>query len=197
LDPVPDTEAPVATVKAETPPTAAGSDDEAAEPTALSGHQVVIGYGRVGSVVADDLAGRGVPLLVIEDAEDRLRRLRDKGIETIVGNAADGRVLALAGVERAEALLVAIANGFEAGQAVEQARRINPGLLIVARAHSDEEVEYLLRHGANTVIMGEREIALGMLKILAARPAASSDATNGSSPPDAAPSETEEGQPAA
>ncbi|MBS1181627.1 MAG: ybaL [Proteobacteria bacterium] len=197
LEPVPDTEASVAATEAETPPTATGGDDEAAQPTALSGHLVVIGYGRVGSVVADDLAGRGVPLLVIEDAEDRVRRLHDKGIETIVGNAADGRVLALAGLGRAEALLVAIANGFESGQAVEQARRINPGLLIVARAHSDEEVEYLLRHGANTVIMGEREIALGMLKILAARPTASSDAANGSSPPDTAASETEEGKPAA
>ncbi len=191
--------APVAPVAAEAPiaPTTEDDDDEPATPTALTSHRVVIGYGRVGSVIADDLVERGVPLLVIEDAEDRTRRLREKNMEIIAGNAADGRVLALAGLERAEALLVAIPNGFEAGQVVEQARQMNPTLLIVARAHSDEEVEHLLRHGASKVIMGEREIALGMLKMLDA-PAASQDVADEAGPTDvAAPTDTEEGKPAA
>lgn len=184
------------------PPSAAAdhdvADDEVAEPTALTGHLVVIGYGRVGSVIADDLAGQSKPLLVIDDGEDRLRLLRDKGIETIAGNAADGRVLALAGLERAKALLVAIPEGFEAGQVVEQARRINASLLIVARAHSDEEVEHLLRHGADRVIMGEREIALGMLKMLDDQSAAPHGAAAETRPSDASkPSDTEEGKPAA
>lgn len=187
--------------EAEVSPVAADSDeagDETAEPTTLTGHRVVVGYGRVGRVVADDLLVRGIPLLVIEDAEDRVRRLRDKSIEAVVGNAADGRVLALAGLERAKALLVAIPDGFEAGQVVEQARRINPALLIVARAHSDEEVEHLLRHGASKVIMGEREIALGMLKMLDDQPARPHDAADETPPSDVAtPPDTEEGKPAA
>jgi CPA2 family monovalent cation:H+ antiporter-2 len=203
VEPAPAAEAPAATVEAEPTPAAAASDDddEEIEPTSLADHLVVIGYGRVGSVVADDLASRGVPFLVIEDAEDRVRRLRDKGIETIVGNAAAPQVLALAGLERATALMVAIPNGFEAGQAIEQARKINPGLLIVARAHSDEEVEHLMHHGATLVIMGEREIALGMLKMLGDRsPATPEPAAEAESPPPAVADdddETEEGKPAA
>ena len=173
------------------------TDDEAAEPTTLSGHLVVIGYGRVGSVIADDLAARGVPLLVIEDAEDHVRRLRENTIETIVGNAADGRVLALAGLERAKALLVAIPNGFEAGQAIEQAHQINPGLLIVARAHSDEEMEHLRRHGAAKVIMGEREIGLGMLKMLDVQADAAPKAADAVPSETADPDEAQEGKPAA
>ncbi len=196
----PETVVPAAAAESE-PTQAEGNgdpDDEAAEPTALAGHRVVIGYGRVGSVIADDLAGRNVPLLVIEDGEDRLRRLRDKAIETIAGNAADGRVLALAGLERAKALLVAIPEGFEAGQVVEQARRINASLLIVARAHSDEEVEHLLRHGADRVIMGEREIALGMLKMLDDQSAAPHGAAAETPPSNATmPPDTDEGKPAA
>lgn len=200
LEPASKVEAPVANVEAEMPPTATGNadgDDEAVAPTGLAGHLVVIGYGRVGSFVADEFLARSASLLVIEDAEDRVRQSRDKGIETIVGNAADGRVLALAGLERAEALLVAIPNGFEAGQTVEQARQINPGLLVVARAHSDEEVEHLLRYGASKVIMGEREIALGMLKMLDGLPPTPSRAAEGASPDVAASNETEEGKPAA
>lgn len=197
---VSDTVVPAAAAESD-PPKAEGDgdpDEEAVEPTTLAGHRVVVGYGRVGSVIADDLAGRNVPLLVIEDGEDRLRRLRDKAVETIAGNAADGRVLALAGLERAKALLVAIPEGFEAGQVVEQARRINASLLIVARAHSDEEVEHLLRHGADRVIMGEREIALGMLKMLDDQSAAPHGAAAETPPSDATMSpDTDEGKPAA
>jgi CPA2 family monovalent cation:H+ antiporter-2 len=41
---------------------------------------------------------------------------------------------------------------------------------IVARSHSDEESEHLARHGANAVIMGEREIALAMLADVLGKP---------------------------
>jgi monovalent cation:H+ antiporter-2, CPA2 family len=34
----------------------------------------------------------------------------------------------------------------------------------VARAHSNDEVDYLMKLGANIVIMGEREIARGMIE---------------------------------
>ena len=71
------------------------------------------------------------------------------------------RVPSVAG---ARLLFVAIPDAFEAGQIVAQARAANPRLRIIARAHSDAEVEHLRHHGADTIIMGEREIALGMLK---------------------------------
>ena len=66
-------------------------------------------------------------------------------------------------LRRPGAVIIAIPNAFEAGQAVEQCRQLNPQLRIVARAHSDEEVRYLHDLGAEHVIMGEREIGLGML----------------------------------
>ena len=56
--------------------------------------------------------------------------------------------------------------GFEAGAVAERAKRLQPELKIIARAHSDEEVLYLERFGADQVIMGEREIARVMLKAL-------------------------------
>ena len=64
----------------------------------------------------------------------------------------------------ARLLFVAIPQSFEAGQIIEQARAINPGLKIVARAHSDEEERHLKARGATLTIMGEREIARGMIE---------------------------------
>jgi CPA2 family monovalent cation:H+ antiporter-2 len=105
---------------------------------------------------------------VVEDAETRISELRELGVETIVGNAASSDVMALANLKGARALVVAIPEAFEAGQVVEQAREENPNLVIVARAHSDAEVEHLAKLGANEVIMGEREIARGMAAYVAA-----------------------------
>ena len=137
------------------------TDDRA--PTSLRDHAILIGYGRVGTVVADGLKRQGTPFLLIEDSEKRVAAAHAAGIEVVIGNAAGGNALTLANVVAAKTLLVAIPNAFEAGQAVEQARKVNDTLRIIARAHSDEEESYLRDLGANDVIMGEREIGLGML----------------------------------
>ena len=110
------------------------------------------------------LADKGWPLLVIEDAEDAFERAKAAPVEAIHGNAADDRILTAANLGDARILLVAIPNAFEAGQIVEQARAANPRIEIVARAHFDAEVDHLLQHGADIVIMGEREIARSMLE---------------------------------
>ncbi|HEY9012964.1 MAG TPA: YbaL family putative K(+) efflux transporter, partial [Devosia sp.] len=71
-------------------------------PTTLTGHTILIGYGRVGTVVAEGLQASRAPFLVIEDAEGRVNAARATGIEVIVGNAASPKVLGLANVEGAK-----------------------------------------------------------------------------------------------
>lgn len=142
--------------------------DEPALPTALTDHVVLVGYGRVGSLIGAALQASGRPFVVIEDADQPLARLREAGIETIIGNAAVPEVLGLANLPAARQLAVAVPNAFEAGQIVAQARAANPGIAIIARAHSDAEVEHLRSLGADAVIMGEREIARGMAEALVA-----------------------------
>ena len=134
------------------------------EKTALSGHTILVGYGRVGSLVGRALRQADLPFLVIEDADKPLAMLRSEGIETISGNGANADVFAAANVAAARRLIVAIPNAFEAGQVVEQAKAANPDVTIIARAHSDAEVEHLTGLGADTVIMGEREIARGIIE---------------------------------
>ncbi len=153
------------------PPETATEVEEELPQTSLSGHVVLVGYGRVGRLIGPVLRERGWPLLVIENAEDAVEQLGAAGIEVIDGNAADPRVLRAANLPEAKLLLVAIPDAFEAGQIVEQARAVNPRLEVVARAHFDAEVEHLLQHGANTVVMGEREIARTMLELARTNPA--------------------------
>ncbi len=131
--------------------------------TRLTNHVVLVGYGRVGSVVGAALHAAKVPLFVIESDDDLIETLRNRGMEAISGNAADPELARAANYPAARCLLVAIPDGFEGGQVVEQAHAINPKLPIIARSHSDEETEHLVRHGATKVIMGENLIAQAMI----------------------------------
>jgi len=129
----------------------------------LSNHVVLVGYGRVGSVVGKALRAANAPFLVIEDNPGAIERLRQEGIEVISGNAAAPGMLRAANLDVAHGLLVAIPDAFEGGQIVAKARTISTTLPIIARAHSEEEIAHLKHHGANSVIMGEHEIAKAMI----------------------------------
>ena len=145
---------------------AAGPDETAArEPvrhTRLTDHVVLVGHGRVGSFISAALPS-ATALLVIEDDADRVGALQGEGREAIAGNAADPDVISAANLPDARCLLVAIPDAFEGGQVVAQARERNPSLPIIARAHSEVEIEHLRKHGATKVVMGEHEIAKAMI----------------------------------
>ena len=143
------------------------SDDEAAttlQPTKLSGHDVLIGYGRVGSLVGKALAQSGTKMVVIETDDEIIQKARLDGAEVISGNAADRAILTAANIAGARRLFVTIPEPFEAGQVVQQARSANRSLEILARAHSDAAVDHLSKLGANLVVLGEAEIADRMVE---------------------------------
>jgi CPA2 family monovalent cation:H+ antiporter-2 len=158
--------------RAEHPATAAARPGVAPPPaaaaappiTALTDHDVLVGYGRVGARLGAGLRAAGRPLVVFAERTEDVDTARRGGAEVVDGNAADPKVLRAANLPAARRLFVAIPEAFEAGQVVEQARAANPGLEIVARAHSDAEVEHLTALGADLAVMGEREIADRMLE---------------------------------
>ena len=140
---------------------------ESVRPATLTNHVVLVGHGRVGSAISDVLAEKKVPFFVIEDNDDAVAALKERGMHALSGNAADPEVIKAANLGAARCLFVAIPDAFEGGQVVQQARDINPALTIIARAHSDAEIEHLKKHGATLVIMGEHEIAKAMVSQLA------------------------------
>ncbi len=145
---------------------AKSSDGPPREPvpmTALTGHVVLVGHGRVGSFITETLGHGGGPVLVIDSDRRNIDLARQRGFEVIEGNAADPEIVQAANLPAARCLLVAIPDAFEGGQIVEQGRRRNPALTIVARSHSEDESEHLRRHGASAVVMSEHETAKAMV----------------------------------
>jgi CPA2 family monovalent cation:H+ antiporter-2 len=125
-------------------------------------HALLVGYGRVGKRVAEGLKGR-TPLVVIEDDPERAAELRAAGFETVNGNAVKPEVLLKAGLGKATHLFVAVPSPFEAARIIEQARAANPKAEIIARAYTDADVDLLKAMGATHALVGEDEIARGML----------------------------------
>lgn len=181
--------------KAEPAPGAPGAaaDDESPPPTELTGHTILVGYGRVGKLVGATLKQSGQPFLVVEDSDKALAKLRAEGIEAVNGNAASEATFALVNAAAAKRLILAIPNAFEAGQVVLRAKAANPDIEIIARAHSDPEVDHLTGLGVAKVVMGEREIARGIIEQIetgAIGPQLADEAP----PPEAAPSPEADGQ---
>lgn len=141
-------------------------EEEIQVPVSICNHAVLVGYGRVGSLIGNQLHKQNIPLVVIENSLTRVEALREQGIVAVLGNAAKHDVLDLARLDCARWLLVTTPNGYEAGEIVAHARSKRPDLEIIARAHYDDEVDYITEHGATHVVMGEREIAHCMLDTL-------------------------------
>ena len=137
--------------------------------THLTDHTILVGYGRVGNIIGNDLKQKRLPFLVIEVSDGTVSKLKESGIEALMGNAAQPEILKAARLSESRNVVVAIPEAFEAGQIVQQARAANANIRIIARAHSDAEVEHLQGLGADMVIMGEREIARGMIEELERR----------------------------
>ena len=132
----------------------------------LTGHVLLVGFGRVGKRIGEALQARGVPMVVVEQNRDAVEDLREKQIHAVSGNAADAAVLIQGHVARAGIMVVAVPDSFQARKMISIARTLNPDILSVVRVHTDEEADLLRAEGASVVFMGENELALGMTRYL-------------------------------
>ncbi|MEM8673991.1 MAG: cation:proton antiporter [Cyanobacteria bacterium P01_G01_bin.67] len=131
-------------------------------PENISNHIVVAGYGRVGRVIVRVLQDRGYTVLVIENSEAAIRSLRQAQIPYIFGDADAELVLEKAHLDRAKAIAIALPDPSSTRILLQQAINFAPGIDIVARSHSDHEIDLLTKLGAAEVVQPEFEAALEM-----------------------------------
>ena len=130
----------------------------------LSDHAVIVGYGRVGRPVVEELARHEVPHVIVEASREVAERLRDAGLPIIYGDATRPEVLAGAHLDRARLLVVAAPDAYQARVILDYARRVNPDLQIIARTHSDAERSWLEQNGVAQALVGERELAVSLTR---------------------------------
>ena len=131
---------------------------------ALRDHVVLIGYGRVGAPVAEELMRHRVPHVVVEASRERAELLRARGMPVIYGDATRPEVLADAHLERARLVVVAAPDAYQTRAILALARRLKPDIEVIARTHSDEERTFLETNGAEHALVGERELAVSLTR---------------------------------
>lgn len=147
---------------AATPPT----EIDQVSPTSKSGHTILIGAGRVGSIISDRLAELQIPFVLVDEDLVKIEAARARGIESFIGPAGERTTLELLNLGSARCLIAAIPDAFEAGHLVEAARKANPAIRVIARAHDKQAIDYLKGVGADEVLLGEEELARAMCRVL-------------------------------
>jgi voltage-gated potassium channel len=117
----------------------------------LKNHYIICGFGRIGEIIARQLKGRGLSLVVIDRNPEQISRLEEIGYYFITGDATRDEVLLEAGIERAKGLVAVVASDADNVYIVLTARSLNPNLFIVARGEEPGAEQKLIRAGANKV----------------------------------------------
>jgi CPA2 family monovalent cation:H+ antiporter-2 len=123
----------------------------------LQDHVVVAGMGRVGRSVTERFAKRGVPYLAVEGRRHRVVDARAAGLAVYHADATDLSVLEAAGIERAQALVVALGDAEGAAHLVATLRYLFPGLRILARARTEAQGRTLTKAGADEVVVEKQD----------------------------------------
>lgn len=129
-------------------------------PETISSHVVVAGYGRVGQVIVNILLNQGYVVLVIENSEAAIQRLRMQRIPYIFGDADSELVLEKTHLETAKALAIALPDPASSRLLLKRALAIAPKLDVIVRSHHDHEIDILTHMGAKEVVQPEFEAAL-------------------------------------
>jgi voltage-gated potassium channel len=118
----------------------------------ISDHFIICGYGRIGSMVAQQFRRQGVPFVVVERTAERVHAAIEDGALAVEADASREEVLTRVGIERARGLIAAVGTDAENVYAVLSARVMRPDLFIIGRAETDDATQKLKRAGANRVI---------------------------------------------
>jgi voltage-gated potassium channel len=114
-------------------------------------HVIVCGAGRFGCVVVEELIRAGRQVVVIDSDPNLIPDLESRGVEYIIGSAADDEMLESAGIRHADALVVGVSDEADSVFITLSARELSPQIRIHARGESEAAGRRLRRAGADYV----------------------------------------------
>ena len=135
---------------------------EVATDLPVENHVVVCGYGRIGRNLVRLLNEHDSSIVVIDQSEAAIQKLREAEVPYVYGNAASLHVLEKAGVDQARSLVIALPDAMSTRLALKRALELAPDLDIVVQANHNRDIELLYQLGAKEVVQPEFEASLEM-----------------------------------
>jgi len=130
----------------------------------LRNHVIIVGGGRVGFRIAQVLKRLSVPLLIIELDQLRVEQAKNSEITVIYGDASHEVVLEAAETSSARMLIITSPEVVIAQAIVENARKVNTEIQVVARAPGVEFLEEFKKLNISEVVIPEFEAGLEMAR---------------------------------
>lgn len=144
--------------KSITRPTSTESEGVAATDSS-PGHVIIAGFGPVGSAVADELERKQIPVVIIDLNPKTIAKHQGMGRTVIFGDASNHDVLASAGLERAQALVLTMPDEDAVLRACRASRSIKPDIFIAARALYLSRALKVMQEGADHTVVEEMATA--------------------------------------
>jgi len=121
---------------------------------------VVVGFGRVGALVADMLKTHSKPMIAVEADIDAVARARRDGYQVIFGDIGRPGMLDRLDLGSAGALILTMDDPVQVVRITRQVRKLYPDLAIIARARDTDHAAELYRVGATDAVPETLESSL-------------------------------------
>lgn len=128
---------------------------------------VLIGYGPAGQLAVESIPDKVERILVIDLSQKLLRKARERGMHTHLGDATQMDVLEHAHVASAKTILITIPSYHSAMIILDHVREMAPGAHVVVRSRYQRHTHELVDRGAEVVLGDEEEIGQAIGRHLA------------------------------
>jgi voltage-gated potassium channel len=119
----------------------------------IAEHAIICGYGRIGQILAHELAAANFPFVVVDLDDGRLALAEESGYLFVKGSATEEETLQRAHVERAVVLATVLPQDTLNVFITLTARNLNRRLRIIARGEQPSTEKKLLQAGADEVVL--------------------------------------------
>lgn len=133
---------------------------------AAAGRTVIIGFGRVGRIVAQMLEAHGRPYLAVDSDPDSVARQRRAGKPVVYGDARRPELLDGLDLDTAGAVVLTVDSSTGLDTLVRVIRERHPDLCLVARARDADHAARLYRMGVTDAVPETVESSLQLAEAL-------------------------------
>ncbi|WP_326498576.1 monovalent cation:proton antiporter-2 (CPA2) family protein [Catenovulum adriaticum] len=126
--------------------------EESLEPSDLTDHVVICGFGRVGQTVSRFLKMESIPFIALDVDPTRVKEARAASEQVRFGDARKLAILSSVNIQTAQLVIIAFDDLPRAITIINLVKQHAPQAKILVRTHADDYLQELIKAGADEVI---------------------------------------------
>ena len=134
----------------------------------MHNHYIICGCGRIGMLIARELAAEKVPFVVMDNNPEVIQRIQEEGFVYFRGDATHDKCLIGAGIKRARGVVCVLPSDAQNLYVILTSKELNPNVWILSRSEEEASEHRLLRAGADRVMspytLGGSRMAMAILR---------------------------------